>query len=892
MAAHAKIIGERSWGRNSTPRARRLAAIVRFVVPMLLALLLPAFSAGSAQAAPGDIAVASSNAAGTPGDWDSDTPVISSNGRYVAFRSAATNLVTPATSGLQAFRKDMATGEVRLASANAAGEQGNGNSHVTSISADGRFVAFFSDSTNLVAPATSGQQLFRKDMATGEVRLVSANSSGEQGNAPSNVSSISADGRYVAFYSDATNLVSPPTANQQVFLKDLATGEVRLVSESLEGVAGNGSIYFFPDISLDGRFVFFTSDSTNLVAPATSGIEVFRKDMATGEVRLVSANAAGAESNNHSGLPSCSGDGRYVSFSSDADNLLPGVPAGQVYRKDLVSGDIALVSSDVVGTPGDPVNFFNYVSSISEDGRYVALHSYATNLVAGGTNGMTHVFRKDMATYEMKLVSTSAEGAQGSNHSYLPSISRDGRYVAFYSHADNLVPGVSGCHVFRKELAAPYRFYFAEGYTGAGFREYLCLGNPSNDPMDVRVTYLFGDGPPEVEISNVPGNSRVTKDVNSIAGADRAVAIICEADAPFIAERPMYFDYRGAWTGGHDAVGASAPSTTWYFAEGYTGPGFEEWVCVMNPWDTEAELTFRFQTQEEGEKTVEGVSLPAHSRSSFLVNQFLGYMSYQTSLALTSSLPVVAERPMYFDYGGTAGRGWTGGHCVMGVPELSKRYYFAEGTTRDGFEEWLTLQNPWEETINVHVVYMLGTGETVEKDYPVLGGRRSTVLVNDAVIGVGPERDVSVFLSCDSPFLAERPMYFAYPGTARWGWTGGHCVIGTPYPALDWFFAEGYTGDYFEQWLCMQNPNPEDAMVTITYYPEQGPHIVREPFTVKANSRSTVLVNMHAGTGLSVSAKVSSTQPVIVERPMYFSYGSAGWTGGHDVVGYTAKPED
>jgi hypothetical protein len=228
----------------------------------------------------------------------------------------------------------------------------------------------------------------------------------------------------------------------------------------------------------------------------------------------------------------------------------------------------------------------------------------------------------------------------------------------------------------------------------------------------------------------------------------------------------------------------------------------------------------------------------------------------------------------------------------MGVPELSTRYFFAEGTTRDGFEEWLTLQNPWAENINVHATYMLGTGETVEKDYPVLAERRSTVLVNDAVIGVGPGRDVSVLLSCDSPFLAERPMYFAYTGTAGWGWTGGHCVIGTPYPALEWFFAEGYTGNGFEQWLCIQNPNHDDAAVTITYYPEGRAYIARGPFTVKANSRFTVLANTHAGAGLSISAKVSSTQPVIVERPMYFSFGPSGWTGGHDVVGYAANPED
>ena len=165
-------------------------------------------------------------------------------------------------------------------------------------------------------------------------------------------------------------------------------------------------------------------------------------------------------------------------------------------------------------------------------------------------------------------------------------------------------------------------------------------------------------------------------------------------------------------------------------------------------------------------------------------------------------------------------------------------------------------------------------------------GKRSTVLVNDAGSGVGPERDVSVHLSCPEPFLAERPMYFAYPGMGNWGWTGGHCVIGTPEAARNWFFAEGYTGGGFEEWICIQNPGADDAQVTITYYPEGSTSVEKEPFTVKAKTRETICVNLHAGEGLSLCAEVVSTRPVIVERPMYFSYGPQGWTGGHDVMGF------
>ncbi|RJP34472.1 MAG: hypothetical protein C4536_02750 [Actinobacteria bacterium] len=430
-------------------------------------------------------------------------------------------------------------------------------------------------------------------------------------------------------------------------------------------------------------------------------------------------------------------------------------------------------------------------------------------------------------------------------------------------------------------------WYFAEGYTGAGFQEYLCLGQPVEAPISVDVTYLFKDGTSLERTYDVPALSRRTINVNQEVGPDREVSIKCEAAYPFIAERPMYFDYTGGggqWTGGHDTVGASSPSLDWYFAEGYTGPGFDEWICVLNPGDQPADLTFRFQTQEEGQKEVTGFSVPAHSRGSFKANQLLDGKSYQTSLALESSQPVVAERPMYFSYQGTNAWNWTGGHCVMGVPTLARDYYFAEGTTRSEFEEWLTLQNPGTDPITINAVYQLGPGQgdPIPKSYVVEGGRRFTVFVPDQV---GKIKDVSVHLFSDADFLAERPMYFNYQGTSAWNWTGGHCVIGATGEANSWFFAEGYTGSNFEEWLCLQNTGNDDALVEIIYYPEGGSLPIAKPHTVPANSRYTVLVNTDAGRDLSISAEIASTQPIIVERPMYFNFNGV-WTGGHDVVGY------
>ncbi len=329
--------------------------------------------------------------------------------------------------------------------------------------------------------------------------------------------------------------------------------------------------------------------------------------------------------------------------------------------------------------------------------------------------------------------------------------------------------------------------------------------------------------------------------------------------------------------GGSVVAATAATSKEWYFAEGCTGSGFEEYICVLNPGHSDAHLTFRFQTQEVGARVRDGGYLvPARSRRTFNVNALLG-SGYQTSLKLESDRPVVVERAMYFDYG----PGWTGGHCVMGKTAPGKDYYFAEGTTRPGFDEWLTLQNPGTSTIHVHATFQLSAGAPVEKDYDVPAAGRSTLYVPHEV-GVG--KDVSVYLSSESPFLAERPMYFDYGGYGNRGWTGGHCVIGAGAASTQWFFAEGYTGEGFDEWLCIQTPGDTGADVTITYYAEGGEPVRKAPFTVAPASRYTLLVNADAGSGLAVSAKVSSDLPIIVERPTYFDYGGE-WGGGHVMVG-------
>jgi Ca2+-binding RTX toxin-like protein len=233
--------------------------------------------------------------------------------------SAATDLVSGDTNGKSdVFCKDLITGETTRVSTTKNGAEINGSSAQAEISANGRYAVFTSAATNLVAGDTNGgTDIFRKDLVTGEVIRASTAVAGILANASSAKAKISADGRYVVFESDASNLVmGDSNGKRDIFRKDLMTGETILVSKAMDGTLGNGESRE-ASISADGRYVVFTSDASNLVAGDTGGYaDIFRKDLVTGEIiRLsVAANGAGGGSGSFEGR--ISADGRFVSFSS------------------------------------------------------------------------------------------------------------------------------------------------------------------------------------------------------------------------------------------------------------------------------------------------------------------------------------------------------------------------------------------------------------------------------------------------------------------------------------------------------------------------------------------------------------------------------------------------
>jgi LEA14-like dessication related protein len=318
-------------------------------------------------------------------------------------------------------------------------------------------------------------------------------------------------------------------------------------------------------------------------------------------------------------------------------------------------------------------------------------------------------------------------------------------------------------------------WYFAEGTTrhnpsDGAYDEYLCLQNPNKADANVTITYMLGSGENKTQKVTVKGNTRSTVSVNDSLGPDQDVSCKVTSDQTIVAERPIYFNYKNKWNGGHDVIGASAPATDWYFAEGTTRDNasdgsYEEWLCLQNPGNAEAKVTITYMLGS-GENKNQEIAVKANSRSTVSVNGFLG-PNQDVSCKVHSDKEIVAERPVYFN----TRNGWNGGHDVIGAIGPKTNWYFAEGTTRDNFSEWLCLQNPGSKDANVTITYLLASGQNIEQKILVKARSRSTV---DVKMKIGANQDASAKIISDQGIIAERPMYFNYNGV----WTGGHDVIG------------------------------------------------------------------------------------------------------------------
>jgi hypothetical protein len=422
--------------------AGRLGVTRRSGVVLATALMGVGLSVGSAAGAVTERV--SLSTAGAQANAASVTSAMSTDGRFVVFSSSASNLVGgDANSQADVFVRDRVAAETSLVSVSSSGVQANEDSLGTGISGDGRYVVFESPASNLVAGDNTGSwDVFLRDRTAGVTQRVSVSPTGQPANDESFGSVISTDGRFVAFSSGASNLVRGDTNGRwDTFVWDRNTGVTRLVSLSSHGTQAQASSSV-SSISSDGRLVVFTSRAANLVSGDTNrATDVFVRNRATGQTRRVNLSSTDKEANSSSSGGAISADGHLVSFESDASNLVSGDTNGRtdVFVRNRATGRTHRVSVSSAGRQGSNSS---EGAAIAAQGRYVAFWSHASNLVAGDTNGHIDVFVHDRATGTTRRVSVSPTGAEANGRSWwVVAISADGRVVAFRSAASNLVPG-------------------------------------------------------------------------------------------------------------------------------------------------------------------------------------------------------------------------------------------------------------------------------------------------------------------------------------------------------------------------------------------------------------------------------------------------------------------
>lgn len=402
---------------------------------------------------------------GTNGDSsDEERRLVSDNGRYVVM--AASGPVVPGQKQInwQIVRRDRALGTTTLISKSTTGAMGNGQSYEPSVSADGQVIAFGSSSSNLVPGDTNDDtDIFVHDVRAGTTKRVSVTSAGAQVNETGSKNmvgppSISANGRYVGFAATVAGLVPGDSTNSNGYLHDRQTGSIDVVSRDHAGAVAAAYVGTSVSVSADGNRVAFLGAS-NLV-PGTSGIgmKVYVRDRAAGTTTSLGGDFFGSADH------TISANGRYVAFRSEVSDLVPNDTNAKldVFIHDLDAPG-GVTRTRIMGLGGQQPDGDSIQPSLSKDGRYVAFKSTATNLVSGDTNGKADVFRHDRTTGTTIRTSLAANGKQHTSDGDAPSISGDGQHITFEAYGSTLTPvKTSGYRqVYVRDLAGKYPALFA-----------------------------------------------------------------------------------------------------------------------------------------------------------------------------------------------------------------------------------------------------------------------------------------------------------------------------------------------------------------------------------------------------------------------------------------------
>jgi hypothetical protein len=770
----------------------------------------------------------------------------------------------------------------------------------------------------LLLPAVaSAQQFTRVDVAT----------DGSPGNGTSHAAALSADGRYVAFLSGASNLVANDTNHtEDAFVRDLQTATTTRVNlTSTGGQSKLGPINV--NISGNGRFIVFNTidvlvpQDTNQcqygypLAPVTLGCtDVYVYDQQTHQVSLESVATSGAIGDTHSYGVSISDDGRYLVFESASTTFGPNSPTrAQIYLRDRVSGTTTLIGRGQTPTyPGD--------GAISGDGSTVAFIS-AWDQNDTGDNPCTRVGQTvcsivsvyDRTTGQTQVLD-ALQPTTPTQHQQLRKLSTDGR-VLLLSRADprNLLT-FDAAILYDRTIP---RVASIGGLLGVGFdlqgdgrmaltqdgdSQILLYDARLNTTLPVMSDLVATVGVSDAALSADGGRLAITTSVDpndhTYFGLYTQGIFVKSLDA----------DHDGlpdAWetrfgldpTNPNDAtadpdgdgktnlqefVAGTHPNGKFlrYLAEGSNNTVFSTRIAILNPQSTPATVFLRLQNAFGTNPLTLVRTVDAHHRATFDAKTeplLANYGDFSTTI--DSDVQIVADRTMSVSVVGH------GSHAETSIGQPSTTWYFAEGATGGPFSLFYELQNPQDTSARVTVTYLLPAPRApLVKTYDVAAQSRRTIFV-DQEDPLLQSTDVSAKITSDQPVVAERSLYLASLGQDFGAATGG---AGVPAPQLKWFLAEGATGSFFDLYVLLANAESTDADVKLTYLLPDGTNFSKT-YTVTQQSRRTLLIDAEdprlKDTAVSIIAESTNGVPIIVERAMWWPEGQ--WYEGHLSAGAT-----
>lgn len=890
------------------------------VVVTLAALLSSAPASGQTtriDVGPGNVAA----------NGPSHNPVVSFDGRYTAFVSSASNLVAGDTDGFfDFFRYDRQTGE--LIRGDAAPALGAGEfPSLVAISHDGRRLLFNDLRSDWVAGDTNQAfDAFLYDFTTGAVERVSVASAGAQANNGSFATGMSADGRYVAFESRATNLAPPALDNgpvQDVFVRDVTLGETHLVSRGYGGVPANGESGGAA-ISPDGDWVAFATGAANLLstADANGRGDVYVVHWRTSVAVRVARDAV--EPDQETLAASVSWNGALVAVDSRASNLVAG-EASQGWNSfvwDRLSGAIRRVP-----LPWQtPTYSYSEIAlaRLSLNGRYLSrvrtnpawvrtlLHddrtTGQTTTVAFDVNGpfgmsvdgRVVVYNRDAQIFLAALnvpsdglLPTGDADMDGLPNGWEAQFGLDPEASAGDDGPDG-DPDHDGVTNASELIAGSHprgaiTRYLAEGAQSGFFFTRLALLNYGTTPATVQARFMRDDAVTFTELLVIPPRSRRTIHARAVAGLqDRSFSTTIESDVAIVVDRTLTWDATGY--GSHSETSLTAPSTTWYLAEGSTGGDFNLFYLLENPNATLTDVTVRYVRPAPAAPIVRTYGLPPLSRTTIYVDDAdVGLASTDVSGVFEATQPILVERAMYLN---RPGQPFGAGHGASAVPAPATHWFLAEGATGGYFETFLLLLNPAATAANCEVRYLTQTGAQYSKPYVLPPNSRTTVWVDvEEIPGLGRVMANTAFSTVVAstngvPIVAERAMW--WPDGA---WHEAHASAGAVTAGPRWALADGESGGPRDTrtYFLIANTSPVIGDVLVTLFFEDGTRSQRI-FPIGASTRFNVDVRSEFvfTEGRPYGALIESIGPtpldLVVERASYSSVAGVMWAAGSNAL--------